>query len=433
MRAVTKYNLNITNKSLLKSNIQLFKKKVFNNRTIPLELNFYNYNTNIIKHFSPSNKEWINTIYSFNKNIIKYLPIKDSILFNIIKSYFNLYNYKWQKKINKKNIPIRFRRLSILNIFVSKTEIKHTNSKVIITVYIFNRQKKYLTNKLNNIRILEGLKERVELIKKQNLKIIEEIEKEKSLINYDMIYNTIYENQHYKDFLIKSLEKEILTIYIKQLLHFNKSKFENTHLFVLSNIIKKIYDKDIEFNIINLKYIYLNSDLLTQLIALKLRRNKNYLIKVLKKCFKIIKISPLYKVILINFFKKELNRKILEKLNFLDKCYNDNINTYLYNLLSLDKKGKLNNFVNFFLSNLKYKEINGLRLEVKGRLSRRRTASKSVFKFKFKGNLKNIDSSCKELSTVILRGHLKPNIQYTKLNSKTRNGSFGIKGWISSK
>jgi hypothetical protein len=32
----------------------------------------------------------------------------------------------------------------------------------------------------------------------------------------------------------------------------------------------------------------------------------------------------------------------------------------------------------------------------------------------------------------MLRGHAKSNIQYTKLNSKTRNGAFGLKSWISS-
>jgi hypothetical protein len=66
-------------------------------------------------------------------------------------------------------------------------------------------------------------------------------------------------------------------------------------------------------------------------------------------------------------------------------------------------------------------------------LTRRFTASRSVFKVKWKGNLKNIDSSYKGLSTVMLRGHAKSNVQYTNVNSKNRNGSFGIKGWVSSK
>src|SRR6266480_2601701 len=151
---------------------------------------------------------------------------------------------------------------SILNIFVSKAEIKHTNSKVIITIYIYNRQKKYLMNKLDNIKILKELKERVKLIEKQNFKITGLIEKEKYLISYDMMYNNIYsyEDKRYKDFIKKSLEKEILTIYIRQLLHFNKSKFEDTYLCKLSNIIKK--------------------------------------------CYKIIKIKKLYKINLIIFLKK---------------------------------------------------------------------------------------------------------------------------------
>jgi hypothetical protein len=75
----------------------------------------------------------------------------------------------------------------------------------------------------------------------------------------------------------------------------------------------------------------------------------------------------------------------------------------------------------------------GVRLEAKGRLTRRFTASRSVFKIKWKGSLKNIDSSYKGLSSVILRGHFKNNVQYSIINSKTRNGTFGLKGWISGK
>jgi len=301
-----------------------------------------------------------------------------------------------------------------LKIFISKAEKKHTSSKVIITLYIYNRQKKYLINKLNNIVILKGLSERVKLIEKQSLKISEEIEKERTLISCsNMLQNTIntYKNQRYRDLIKKSLEKEILTIYIRQLLHFNKSKFEDTYLLTFSNIIRKVYGKDVEFNIINLKYIHLNSDILTQLIALKLRRRKNYILKILKKCFKIIRLSPLNKMTLTHYLKKDLIKNIS-----------------IFNILSLNKKEKTESLSNLVLNFIKFKYINGLRLEAKGRLSKRRTASKSVFKFKYKGNLKNIDSSYKGLSTVTLRGHVKSNIQFTKLNYKTRNGSFGIKG-----
>jgi hypothetical protein len=75
----------------------------------------------------------------------------------------------------------------------------------------------------------------------------------------------------------------------------------------------------------------------------------------------------------------------------------------------------------------------GVRVEAKGRLTRRFTASRSVFKMKWKGGLKNVDSSFKGLSATMLRGHVKSNTQYTLLNSKNRNGAFGVKGWVSNK
>jgi hypothetical protein len=75
----------------------------------------------------------------------------------------------------------------------------------------------------------------------------------------------------------------------------------------------------------------------------------------------------------------------------------------------------------------------GIRIEAKGRLTRRFTASRSVFKMKWKGGLKNVDSSFKGLSAIMLRGHVKPNVQYSMINSKNRNGAFGVKGWVSNK
>jgi hypothetical protein len=82
---------------------------------------------------------------------------------------------------------------------------------------------------------------------------------------------------------------------------------------------------------------------------------------------------------------------------------------------------------------LKHMKLRGIRIEAKGRLTRRATASRSVFKMKWKGGLKNVDSSFRGLSTILLRGHAKSNVQYTLISSKNRNGAFGVKGWVSSK
>jgi hypothetical protein len=87
----------------------------------------------------------------------------------------------------------------------------------------------------------------------------------------------------------------------------------------------------------------------------------------------------------------------------------------------------------YVLSNLKHRKMAGIKIEAKGRLTRRFTASRSVFKMKWKGGLRNVDSSFRGLSAVMLRGHVKSNIQYSLLNSKNRNGAFGVKGWVSNK
>src|SRR5947209_8361195 len=94
---------------------------------------------------------------------------------------------------------------------------------------------------------------------------------------------------------------------------------------------------------------------------------------------------------------------------------------------SLDKYFLHKYYQQLFFIN-KYKHVTGFRLETSGRLTRRYTASRSVSKLRYKGNLLNIDSSYRGLSSVLLKGNLKSNLQHTKLKSKTRIGSFGIKG-----
>ena len=46
------------------------------------------------------------------------------------------------------------RRLSSTRILISKAELKHTNEKVVITIYVYNRQEKYYVNKLKKLYTL---------------------------------------------------------------------------------------------------------------------------------------------------------------------------------------------------------------------------------------------------------------------------------------
>ena len=88
---------------------------------------------------------------------------------------------------------------------------------------------------------------------------------------------------------------------------------------------------------------------------------------------------------------------------------------------------------NYVLKTLKHNKLFGVRVEAKGRLTRRFTASRSVYKMRYKGGLKNVESSFGGLSAVILRGNIQSNVQYSFLSGSNRIGAFGIKGWVSSK
>lgn len=109
-------------------------------------------NTNITdKHLHPQNVEWVNDIYCYNNNHVKHLPALDNTINKLIKGYFNLFNKEKEEKPNVKRSRVRFLNKTVNKIFVSKAELKHTNSNVIATVYVYNRQLKYYTNKLVNI------------------------------------------------------------------------------------------------------------------------------------------------------------------------------------------------------------------------------------------------------------------------------------------
>jgi hypothetical protein len=224
----------------------------------------------------------------------------------------------------------------------------------------------------------------------EKLNTLELQTKNKKVINNKYLYISIF----YKKLIKILLDKSLLYNYYKQLSIVNESKFNYNYLQYLKKYLEKIYNKNVEFNLINLRHFYLNSDILSESITLKIRKNRRKLLKFLNNLKRKVKIRN----------KKNLNQLTSSKLN---------INYLIEKII---------------LNNIKYKHVTGFRLETSGRLTRRYTASRSISKLRYKGNLLNMDSSYKGLSSVLLKGNLKSNIQYTKLKSKTRIGSFGIKG-----
>ena len=199
----------------------------------------------------------------------------------------------------------------------------------------------------------------------------------------------------YKKLIKKSLDKYLLHKYYQQLVFINKSKFNYNYLQFLKKYIEKIYNKNVEFNLVNLRRFYLNSDILSESITIKIRKNRRKLLKYLNTLKRKVKVRNKKNIFYQSILNKLNNKKYLEEV---------------------------------VLRNIKYKHVTGFRLETRGRLTRRYTASRSVSKLRYKGNLLNIDSSYRGLSSVLLRGNQKSNLQHTKLKSKTRIGSFGIKG-----
>lgn len=343
----------------------------------------------------------------------------------LIQGYFNLFNLKLEKKLRKNRLKLRLRKISINKIFVSGGEFKHTNDKVNITLYLFNKQKyNYLLKiKKRFLNLFKKLrfKRKLLLIRKKGLNIINLELYNKSILlkslrvnnKISKVYIKQYQDIYYRLFIRKSLKRLKLYMYYKQLLYINKSKFNNSYLQGLINLIKKIYKKNVVFNLVNLKYFYLNSDILTQTLLLKIRKKRNKLLRYLNRCVTKAKLGN----IKLNSMARDLvNLKLNNSDNFCNKLF-------------LINKTKSKNLSVIVLNNIKYKKIRGIRLEAAGRLNKRYTASRSLFKVRYKGNLVNAySSSIKKYPSLLLRGKFRPNLQYTKLNSKSRIGSFGLKG-----
>ena len=115
--------------------------KLYNNSKNKTEKKIFNSQEKHNKHHPSGVREWNNSIYVFNKNTIDLIPQATELATKLIKSYFNLYNLKLERKIRSNKLLRRLRKLSSNKIYVSNGEFKHTNNKVVITLYLFNRQK----------------------------------------------------------------------------------------------------------------------------------------------------------------------------------------------------------------------------------------------------------------------------------------------------
>ena len=72
----------------------------------------------------------------------------------LIRSYFNSYSRKLEnnlRKMRQRKLKIKQKRSITNKIIPGKIELKHNNDKLIITVYVYDNQKRYYLNKLRKI------------------------------------------------------------------------------------------------------------------------------------------------------------------------------------------------------------------------------------------------------------------------------------------
>lgn len=355
-----------------------------------------------------------------------------------------------KKRIYTRNKANTFNKLKTLgkNIIMQSTlyKIDYFYNKYVQVINLTNNKNNNVSNKYNNSEKLylpnRGKSSSYLNISKNNLR--------------DM-YNI--------NFIKEMLDKEFLYLYYIKILSLNNILFKNWFLMNLKNILASIYNKKIVFNLINLKYMHLNSDIFSQAIMIRLRNyRKNKLTKVLNKALNLVVLSrlnersynmqsPIYKFIDNHFNRfKYLNRELFNdnsnqlidsKNNIKNTVYTkgnlavwrEKENTYLNSLNYLkpgyvpSKIRHLNSVQATTINFIKYKSVFGVKLETSGRLSKRSTASRAIFKFRYKGTLKNNADINRTDSSVIINNKIT-NLQFTKISSKTRNGSFGLKGWI---
>ena len=405
---------------------------------------------------------------------------------------FNCLNYEFTDKEASTFESLRSQTLS------SKKNKKIITPKVSIfkNRYSYNKLKKIELLNLELLNFLKFIFSKPQFSKKLATVIGSPLEDKVApsplsfnINKFDKVLAPLYkkfEKKYFLRFLANFFKKEFLYINYFSKFLINKFKF-GKYLPGLKYLINRIYSKKVKLNLVNIKYPQLNSDIYADTIASKLKK-KLSLLRVLRSSLSLAKLPSEYlsydrladfnklpsltihKSLNVNDLSQKTNygvdSKLIEKdpLNLvLNRLYPYSFVTFAGTLAKDDSfdsivkkedpmKERANNLQkksgiesNSALSKslkilniIRYKWVSGVRLEAAGRLTRRYTAARSVFKFRYKGSLKNIDYSQKEdiskrnASTVMLRNYVKSNSQYSFSKSKRRIGAFGLKAWVAS-
>ncbi len=389
-----------------------------------------------LRHIPSITKEWKDNVYFFNLAKTKNFPVFYYIVDKFISAYFNscfhMGKYKVKflrtKKRLKKQLKFTRTNKGFTRIYLSKSELNYNNHIITVNLFIYNRKGRSLLRKIKS----------TSLTKKKFFK---------RFLFLSTILRKNISNKNLQQIILKKKKKILykLISFVEKLklkFNLNQYKFEEKLLYILAGILTKFYKKKIEFNIVNIRSIALNSDIFTKIFALKSKSRKINPHRVINFIFNKayirrtnwirektpIRKKSLWELLIKNRERNEEISSLLEEYkysNFIFKCL-DKIYGFYTN------RNKIKLYENIFNS-IHYKNIGGIRLEIKGRLTWRYRAERAKFKARKKGGLRNIDSSYKRLPTVMRRGNEEYNFKYSMLAGKRHVGAFAVKGWISGK
>jgi hypothetical protein len=221
---------------------------------------------------------------------------------------------------------------------------------------------------------------------------------QKILIFTNIITNLYTHSYPDYEYYKRKVDKKYLeNLYrLRYLLKFNSVKFEKPFITRLIHLIEKLYNKKIEFNIVNLNKIHLNSDILTQAIILKLKNKKNKFYNIFRSSLNKVKIPNINRLNdkidqsnkqnyfinkIRNVYVNDMFNNITTKVDSLNELlinyFPKGNNLEIKDLFDVKRPISLRDYVFRYL---KHFRLAGVRLEARGRLSRRFTASRSVFK-----------------------------------------------------
>lgn len=354
------------------------------------------------------------------------------------KSSLSFFIYMWRylkaNSLNSmsKNILLFIKLFKYMNTFSADSSIYNIESKLnsILNSELFSRKK-------DLIRIVQKYSELSKFIRHVFYPSTYLLNKKEGFIKLLSTSQNVLKRELYG---FKPLTNLYYFKHNIMLYYFEYYKRNNNNLLPLKTIFYKVFLKKTNYSIVNLKYWNLDSQIVSDVMTTKLIDRTKKALLVFKKSLSskpyyrvaptISKYSSITKSTTFTwdndfFFSTILYKPAQDKLApSLTPCENKKVSNDHILFISNKYKNQL------LLENLQNKWKIGTKLQAKGRITKRKTAQRSLTKVKYLGTLKNRLTS--QFSATLSRGIAKSNLQYANNNNYSANGSFGLKISISS-